>query len=170
MTEQNPQIPILTKEERAFLIKNLWEALQVPSWTKDDLIELGKAIFAKKTLREMGVDEKLFARLFPLLIKITDHLGEKLVHAQNPPKFIGNEQITYKEIVQDFSHKECNTPPMPVSVQPTPVPPTIVQPPPAPVIAAPTPASPAQTPPTPIPPAPPLALVPLLEGKSSKHD
>ena len=158
MTEQNPQTPVLTKEERAFLVKNLWEALQVPSWTKDDLIELGKAIFAKKTLREMGVDEKLFARLFPLLIKIADHLGEKLVHAQNPPKFIGNEQITDKEIVQGFSHKECNTPPTPVSVQPTPV------------IAAPTPASPAQTPPTPIPPAPPLARVPLLEGKSSKHD
>ena len=161
MTEQNPQTPVLTKEERAFLVKNLWEALQVPSWTKDDLIELGKAIFAKKTLREMGVDEKLFARIFPLLVKIADHLGERLVHAQNPPKFIGNEQITDKEIVQGFSHKECDTPPTPVRVQPTPTPPTIVQSPPAPAIVASTPASLA-------PPASPLALVPLLDGQPSK--
>ena len=153
MTEQNPQTPVLTKEERAFLVKNLWEALQVPSWTKDDLIDLGKAIFAKKTLREMGVDEKLFARIFPLLVKIADHLGEKIVHAQNPAPTPSTVETP-------------PTPPTPASTQSTPTQPapTITQPP---MIASPAPSTIA--PPTSTPPAAPLALVPLLDGQPSKN-
>jgi hypothetical protein len=76
MTEPSNPTPILTKEDRAWLVRNLWDALQVPEWTKDDLIDLGKAIFAKKALKEL--DDKLFDRLFPLVVQIADCLGTKM--------------------------------------------------------------------------------------------
>ena len=51
MTETIPTTtPSLSKEEQAFLMKALWEALQMPPWNRDDLIDLGKLIFAKKSL------------------------------------------------------------------------------------------------------------------------
>ena len=36
MTEQKHEP--LSREEQAFLIKILWEALQAPPWSRDDLI------------------------------------------------------------------------------------------------------------------------------------
>lgn len=66
----------LSKEEQAYLIKILWEALQAPSWSRDDLIEFGKAIFGKTPLKDL--DPKKFNQLFPFLKVITEHLGAKL--------------------------------------------------------------------------------------------
>jgi hypothetical protein len=70
----------LSKEEKAFLIKALWESLQAPAWTKDDLIEFGKAIFAKKSLKKM--DDKTFVQILPFLEAVTVAFGKRLSEAQ----------------------------------------------------------------------------------------
>jgi hypothetical protein len=80
MTEQKHES--LSREEQAFLIKILWEALQAPPWSRDDLIEFGKAIFGKTPLKDL--DPKRFNQLFPFLKQITDHLGIKLKEAVLP--------------------------------------------------------------------------------------
>lgn len=80
MTEQKHES--LSREEQAFLIKILWESLQAPSWSRDDLIEFGKAIFGKTPLKDL--DPKRFTQLFPFLKQITDHLGIKLKEAVLP--------------------------------------------------------------------------------------
>ena len=80
MTEQKHES--LNREEQAFLIKILWEALQVPPWSRDDLIEFGKAIFGKTPLKDL--DPKKFDRLFPFLVQITNNLGVKLKEAVLP--------------------------------------------------------------------------------------
>ena len=77
-----PKHETLTREEQAFLIKVQWEALQAPSWTRDDIIEFGKAIYAKTALKDL--DPKKFNQLFPFLKQITDHLGIKLKEAVLP--------------------------------------------------------------------------------------
>lgn len=77
-----PKHETLTREEQAFLIKVQWEALQAPSWTRDDIIEFGKAIYAKTALKDL--DSKKFNQLFPFLKQITDHLGIKLKEAVLP--------------------------------------------------------------------------------------
>ena len=137
MTDPSNPVSVLTKEERAWLVRNLWEALQIPSWSKDDLIDLGKAIFAKKALKDL--DEKQFARLFPLLVQIADCLGTRITAVQNP-----------------------ESPPAP-----SPLPPTSV--PPAPPIAAsaptPPPPKPASVPPAP-PVAASATSAPLLKPTS----
>jgi hypothetical protein len=81
MTEQKHESQ-LSREEQAFLIKILWESLQAPSWSRDDLIEFGKAIFGKTPLKDM--DPKKFTQLFPFLKQITDNLGIKLKEAVLP--------------------------------------------------------------------------------------
>ena len=80
MTEQKHES--LSREEQAFLIKILWESLQAPSWSRDDLIEFGKAIFGKTPLKDL--DPKKFNQLFPFLKQITDSLGIKLKEAVLP--------------------------------------------------------------------------------------
>ena len=78
----------LSKEELAWLIKAVVESLEVPDWTKDDLIEFGKMIWAKTTLKSLAErDEKLFGRHFPLLATVATHLGTKIATAQTsaPP-------------------------------------------------------------------------------------
>ena len=72
----------LSREEQAFLIKILWEALLAPPWSRDDLIEFGKAIFGKTPLKDL--DPKRFTQLFPFLKQITAHLGDKLNEAVLP--------------------------------------------------------------------------------------
>jgi len=72
----------LSKEELAYLMKIEWEALQTPSWSKDDLIEFGKAIFGKTALKDL--DPKKFNQLFPFLKAIAEHLGIKLKEAVLP--------------------------------------------------------------------------------------
>ena len=84
----------LSKEELAWLIKAIIESLEIPDWTKDDLIEFGKMIWAKTSLKILAErDEKLFSRLFPHLTKVATHLGTKIATVQistspistNPP-------------------------------------------------------------------------------------
>lgn len=66
----------LSKEEKAFFLKAIWQSLQEPEWTKDDLIEFGKAIFDKESLKTMN--DTRFAQIFPFLEKITHALTEKI--------------------------------------------------------------------------------------------
>jgi len=66
----------MTKEEKSFLMLALWDALIEPKWTKDDLIDFGKAIFTKKKLKDMTDAE--FGKVFPFLTNITVELGRKL--------------------------------------------------------------------------------------------
>ena len=67
----------MTTEEKSFLMKALWASLIEPKWTKDDLIDFGKAIFAKKGFKEMSDAE--FAKVFPFLTQITANLGKRLM-------------------------------------------------------------------------------------------
>jgi hypothetical protein len=67
----------MTPEETKFLMLSLWDALVSPKWTKDDLIDFGKAIFSKKPLKDMT--DKEFAKVFPFLKAITFELGKRLV-------------------------------------------------------------------------------------------
>lgn len=81
-------MPNISKEELAWLIKAIVESLEIPDWTKDDLIEFGKMIWAKTSLKILAErDEKLFSRLFPLLAKVATHLGTKIASVQTsvPP-------------------------------------------------------------------------------------
>jgi hypothetical protein len=66
----------LSQEDIAFYAKNIWSALLEPDWKYDDLVELGKAVYAKIPLNKM--DDKKFNRLFPLLVKISQFLGEQI--------------------------------------------------------------------------------------------
>lgn len=75
-TENDKEESTLSKEEKAFLMKALWKALQTPAWTKDELVELGKAIFAKETLGKMA--DKRFEIIYPNLVKIVESLGVQL--------------------------------------------------------------------------------------------
>lgn len=61
---------------RAQNIRAVWEALLAPSWTKDDLIDLGKAIFARTPLKRF--DQAKFDRILPHLSKITEMLESKI--------------------------------------------------------------------------------------------
>jgi hypothetical protein len=53
----------ISKEDMKFLVKTIWKVLQAPSWSKDSLITLGKAIFTKTSLKEM--DDKVFNEIWP---------------------------------------------------------------------------------------------------------
>ena len=111
MTE--PTIPpaTLSKEERATLIKILFVALQVPPWTKDDLVGFGKIIFTKTDIKDLAEkDANLFNRLLPHLAKIADFLWDKILATQN------STSATSKSLV--------NTPPTNVSPIPSPISPS----------------------------------------------
>lgn len=75
-TENTKEESQLSKEEKAFLMKALWKALQSPTWTKDELVELGKAIFAKESLGKMA--DKRFEIIYPNLVAIVESLGAQL--------------------------------------------------------------------------------------------
>jgi predicted alpha-1,6-mannanase (GH76 family) len=66
----------LSKEEKVFLTRALWKALQAPEWAKDDLIDFGKAIFSKSTLKAM--DDRMYERIYPFLERIVASLGQQL--------------------------------------------------------------------------------------------
>jgi len=67
----------LSKEETAFLIRSFWEALLGPAWLKDDLIALGKLVFAKVRIRD--IEPEMFQRLLPHLTAIANSLGPKVL-------------------------------------------------------------------------------------------
>jgi hypothetical protein len=89
MTDPSPP---LTREEQSFLIKILWESLQSPSWSKDDLITFGLAIFGKTPLKDL--DPKKFDKLFPFLVQITTQLGAKLKEAILPTPAPPSQETT----------------------------------------------------------------------------
>lgn len=61
---------------RARNIRALWEALLAPNWNKDDLVDLGKAVYARTPLKEL--DPTKFDRLLPHLIAVTEKLEGKI--------------------------------------------------------------------------------------------
>lgn len=67
---------MITAEDKKFLVNTIWEALQSPKWTKNDLIDFGTAIFSKKKLKD--IDESVFNKIFPFLEIITLNVSEKL--------------------------------------------------------------------------------------------
>lgn len=79
MTETTKPTPTgeLSPEESAFFIKAIWEALIAPSWTRDDLIELGKVIFAKIPLGRLP--DQQFAKLLPYLKTMASTVGKKIL-------------------------------------------------------------------------------------------
>ena len=60
---------------RANNIRAVWDALLAPSWNKDELIELGKAIYARRALKDL--DAKQFDKLLPHLSAIVERLESK---------------------------------------------------------------------------------------------
>lgn len=66
----------MTDDEKKFFIKALWESLQDPLWVRDDLIDFGKAIYSKQTLKELP--DRTFEKIFPYLKHIAEALGERL--------------------------------------------------------------------------------------------
>lgn len=75
--EQPPERP--SQQQLALIIRAFWSALIKPRWSKDDLIDLGKAVFAKRPLASL--DEDLFKRIFPHLQEI----GQELYQLQTTP-------------------------------------------------------------------------------------
>jgi hypothetical protein len=158
MIETAPTTPTLSKEEQAFLMKALWESLQVPSWNRDDLIDLGKLIFAKKSLKEIASqDEKKFARLFPHLVAMVNHLGAKIMEAT-----IAAQAQQAATVASQPVQAPAPSPPPPAMIFDG-FPPLPAAPPPA-MIAAPRPQAPAPTPAVPTPPAPAAPPVPQATG------
>jgi hypothetical protein len=73
----------MSKADTALLIRAFWDSLLVPAWKKDDLITLGKLVFAKVPLRE--IEPELFTRLLlPHLNTIALSLGKRLINIPAP--------------------------------------------------------------------------------------
>lgn len=73
------EIPALNTKDKAKIIRSHWKAMLEPPWTSDDLIDLGKALFAKTELEDLArQDEAKFNRLLPLLSKIAERLWTEL--------------------------------------------------------------------------------------------
>jgi hypothetical protein len=110
MTEPKPtrEEPFtLTREDTAFFIRNLWEALITPTWTRDDIIELGKSVFAKIPLSKL--DDKKFNQLLPYLTKMSECLARK-IHAH-----IIDEQ---EAMLATVKSEAASTSPEPISPPP----------------------------------------------------
>jgi hypothetical protein len=86
---KQPEVPALSREESAFFIKTIWEALLAPAWTRDDLIELGKVIFTKIPLNHLP--DQTFSKLLPYLQTMANTMGKKILEQTatlppSPPK------------------------------------------------------------------------------------
>jgi hypothetical protein len=69
----------LAREETAWLMRAIWEALQSPDWAsqnRKDIEKLGEALYSGKELRDLG--DKILDRIFPHLVTVTTHLGDAL--------------------------------------------------------------------------------------------
>lgn len=71
-----PATSQMTTEEKKFLMKAVWESFTTPKWSKDDLIDFGKAIYTGVPLSKMPEDT--FRKIFPFLTEIVVALGSKL--------------------------------------------------------------------------------------------
>jgi hypothetical protein len=58
------------------VIKTLWASLIKPAWTSDDLVALGKSIYAKQPISM--VDQEVFCRLLPYLQIVGEELLQKI--------------------------------------------------------------------------------------------
>lgn len=67
----------LTREESAFFIKTVWEGLISPTWSKDHIIEFGKAVFAQTKLSQL-TDQQM-TLLLPYLKQIANTIGTKIL-------------------------------------------------------------------------------------------
>jgi hypothetical protein len=67
----------LTREESAFFIKTVWEGLISPTWSKDHIIEFGKAVFAQTKLSQL-TDQQM-TMLLPYLKQIANTIGTKIL-------------------------------------------------------------------------------------------
>jgi septal ring factor EnvC (AmiA/AmiB activator) len=74
--EASQEPGLLSKEDTAFFIKTVYESLIAPTWSRDDIIELGKVIYAKAKLAD--IDDKKFAKLFPYLQQIAMAVAERV--------------------------------------------------------------------------------------------
>jgi hypothetical protein len=73
------EISALSNKNKAKIIRAHWKAMLEPPWTSDDLIDLGKALFAKTKLEDLArQDEAKFNRLLPLLDKMAECLWTEL--------------------------------------------------------------------------------------------
>ena len=84
---------------RASNIRAVWEALLAPKWGKDDLIDLGKAIYARKSLKD--IDPRKFDGLLPHLIAIVEVLEARFApshptDASPPTEIPGNVTLVLK--------------------------------------------------------------------------
>ncbi len=75
-----PEANQVSREDVAFYMKSIWDALSTPTWTRDGLIELGKAIYAKTPLGKLT--DRQFEQLFPQLSAMAQHLAASV--AQRP--------------------------------------------------------------------------------------
>ena len=75
-TEKKVEEVKITNEQMATLNRIVWTALGKPKWTKDDLVDFGKAIYVygKKPLKEM--DDGTWSKVFPFLKEITQTICE----------------------------------------------------------------------------------------------
>lgn len=92
----------MSKEEKAFLVNAIWTALQAPQWSKDDLINFGKAIFTRVTLQKMA--DKTFEQVFPFLSKIADSLGVQLT--EQAEKQLANLNGSGKKVEKDKGEED----------------------------------------------------------------
>jgi hypothetical protein len=70
---------------RAANIRAVWDALLAPKWDRDVLINLGKALYARRPLKDL--DTKLFDELLPRLVEIVERLEGKFApppHEKKP--------------------------------------------------------------------------------------
>ena len=86
---------------RAKNIRTLWEALHAPKWTRDDLIDLGKAIFAKTPLKNLDPDK--FDKLLPHLIDIVERLEAGLVKLPDPSPKPQDQEEAKREVPPETS-------------------------------------------------------------------
>jgi len=70
-----------SKVDLARIIKMFWEALLVPQWSKDDLIDLGKLLYAKVPIGK--IDPSKIARLLPPLTEVAKEIHLQLSRGED---------------------------------------------------------------------------------------
>ena len=127
-TPETEKTPPFTNEEVAFLIKAIWSSLQAPKWTfknRKDLEKIGEAIFTGNALKDL--DDQLYDRIFPHLVKVATHLGHVLRDEAPPDHFPETtlESKTHESKTHESKTLESNTT---SDVAPREVPPTTEKP------------------------------------------
>jgi hypothetical protein len=71
------------RKTRAANIRAVWEALLSPRWDRNIRIDLGKALYARRSLKDL--ETELFERLLPRLVEIVEVLESKFKPAAASP-------------------------------------------------------------------------------------